>query len=318
MTNRSAHKKKIAVVGTGMVGSTFAYTAVLKEAAHEIVLINKEQDRAEGEAMDINHAMPFCSPMSIRAGGYEDCSDADLIVITAGAPQKEGQSRLELVAENARITKKIVSDIMEHARNPILLVVSNPVDVLTYVALKESGLPSSRVIGSGTVLDSARLRYLLSDHCGVDPRNVHAHIVGEHGDSELALWSRANIGGILMDEFCRVCQKSCPIDIREKILEQVRGSAYEIISRKEATYYGIGMSLVRIADTILDDERSILTVSALMEGEYGVEDVCMSLPRLVTREGVTSTLHADIAPTEMKALKDSAGVVRETLDSIDY
>jgi L-lactate dehydrogenase len=318
MLSQPADTRKIAIIGTGMVGTAFAYAAVLEGAAREIVLVDRTFEKAEGEAMDLNHAMPFCSPVNIEPGGYESCADADLVVVTAGAAQKEGETRLDLAGKNAEIMKKIVSGVMEHAVNPIFLIVTNPVDVLTHVALKESGLPPSRVIGSGTVLDSARFRFLLSDHCGVDPRNVHAHIVGEHGDSEVPLWSRVNIGGVLLDEFCPVCGRSCSASFREKVVEQVRGAAYEIISRKGATYFGIGMSMVRIAKAVLEDEHSVLTVSGLLEGEYGLKDVCMSLPRVVNRAGIGSTIHADLSDDERDALVESGSVIRETLESIGY
>ncbi|WP_461209128.1 L-lactate dehydrogenase [Desulfocurvus sp. DL9XJH121] len=309
--------QKIAVIGAGMVGTAFAYAAVLRGTAHELVLVDKNMARAEGEAMDLSHAMALCPPTGIHAGGYEDCADADIVVITAGAAQRQGETRLDLVGRNAAITRNIVAEVMRHAKDPILILVTNPVDVLTHVALKESGLPPSRVIGSGTVLDSARFRLLLSRHCGVDPRNVHGHIVGEHGDSETALWSRVNIGGVLLDEFCALRGvPSCGEDFRTATLDRVRKAAYEIIERKGSTYFGIGMCLIRIVEAILGDEHSVLTVSALLDGEYGISDVCLSLPRVITRAGVESTIHAGISDEELGALRHSAEVIRKTLASV--
>lgn len=318
MPKHTGDTQKIAVVGAGMVGAAFAYAAVLRGSAHELVLVDKDAARAEGEAMDLNHAMALCPPTTIKAGGYADCADADIVVVTAGAAQKEGETRLDLVGRNAAITRDIVAEVMRHAADPILLLVTNPVDVLTQVALRESGLSPSRVLGSGTVLDSARFRYLLSQRFAVDPRNVHGHIVGEHGDSETALWSRVNIGGVQLDEYCALGGEPCGDAFRTETLTRVRKAAYEIIERKGSTYFGIGMCLVRIVEAILGDEHSVLTVSSLLTGEYGIEDVCLSLPRVVGREGVLSTVSATIADGELAALRASAEVIRRTLDSVGF
>lgn len=309
---------KIAVVGAGAVGSDFAYAALINGVAREIALVNRTVEKCEGEAMDLNHAMPFCSPTRITAGGYELCAGADVVVITAGASQDEGMTRLDLTQQNARIIREVVREIMKHNENPILLMVTNPVDVLTYVALRESGLPPQRVIGSGTVLDSARFRYLLASQCGVDPRNVHSHVVGEHGDTETLLWSRVNMGGSGLDEFCENCNRSCRASFREDLAADVRGAAYEIIKAKGATSYGIGMSLVRIVEAILFNQYSVLTVSSHVAEYGGVRDVCFSLPSVVCREGVVNTLELEPEDSEREAIVKSASVLRETLDSIGY
>lgn len=311
-------KGTIAIVGSGAVGGSFAYAALIKGIARKLILINRTPEKARGDAMDLNHAMPFCSPTKIVAGDYSDCSEADMVVITAGANQEPGISRLELNQKNAEIMKDVVKKIMAHADNPMLLVVSNPVDVMTYVALKESGLPPSRVFGSGTVLDTARFRYLLSHQCGVDPRNVHCNVVGEHGDSETLVWSRANIGGVGLGEYCADCQRQCPDSFRDQITDDVRNAAYEIIEDKGATCYGIGMALVRIVKAVLDNQFSVLTVSTLIEEYAGVRDTCFSLPCVLSRGGVVNTLRPALEPQEHQGLAESASVLRENLESIGY
>ena len=318
MTIRSRPHSRIAVIGTGSVGADFAYALTIKGTVREMALINRTVENAKGEAMDLNHAMPFCSPLDIEAGGYELCKDAHLVVITAGAAQEEGMTRLDLAEKNAGIMKKIVQKIMEYNQNPILLVVSNPVDVLTYVALKESGLPPGQVMGSGTVLDSSRFRYLLSQNCSVDPRNVHSHVVGEHGDSEVPLWSRVNIGGVPLEEYCPVCERDCPADFRDQIMKRVRDAAYKIIDLKGFTSYGIGMALVRIVEAVMRDEDSVLTVSSMVNDYYGVNDVCLSLPSVVDKDGVSRQIKADLSHNEAQALEHSAKVIRDTLESVGY
>nr|HPM59979.1 L-lactate dehydrogenase [bacterium] len=228
---------KVAVVGAGQVGATFAYALLIRGLASEIVLIDANRALAEGQAEDMSHGLPYVRPVHIFAGAYSDCRDADIIVITAGAAQKPGETRLELTRRNVDIYRQIIPEITRHTTSAILIVVSNPVDVLTYAAVKLSGLPPQRVIGSGTTLDSARFRYLLSQHCGVDPRNVHAMIIGEHGDSEVPVWSLANISGLRMDDYCAQCGKGCPQLRKDEIFEQVRTAAYHLIEKKGATYH---------------------------------------------------------------------------------
>ncbi|MEW5950039.1 MAG: L-lactate dehydrogenase [Thermodesulfobacteriota bacterium] len=309
---------KVAVIGTGMVGSSFAYALTIKGTVRELALINRTPERAEGEAMDLNHGLSFLSPMNIQAGGYELCRDAQVVVITAGAPQKPGETRLDLAKKNAAGIEEIVPKILEFNPSPILLMVSNPVDILTYVALKVSGLPSKQVIGSGTVLDSSRFRFLLSGNCAIDPRSVHAHIISEHGDSEVAVWSRVNIAGIPLHEYCSICDRQCPKATKDAIFENVKKAAYDIIAKKGATYYAIGLALTRIVEAIVRDEHSILTVSSLVEDYYGISNVCLSLPSVVGRQGVEKVITASLNDAEARALQNSAQILRENLKSLGW
>lgn len=314
-----ARMPNVAIVGTGMVGTSIAYALIMKGLVQNLGLINRSPERAEGEAMDLKHCLPFVSPVNIRAGGFELCKDAQVVVITAGATQAEGETRLDLCGKNARIIKDIVQDILEHNPAPIILVVSNPVDVLTYVALRESGLPPERIIGSGTVLDTARFRSLVAEHCAVDTRNTHGYVIGEHGDSEVLVWSRLNIAGVLMNDYCgQACTRECPDDFRGDIDDKVRNAAYEIIKKKGATYYAVALAVVSILETVLKNHRSVLTVSSLMQGQYGISDVCLSLPSLLGSQGVENVLDSPLADNETRALRDSARVLRETLESIGY
>ena len=317
MIHESRPYARVAVVGTGMVGSTFAYALTINGVARELALIDYDPGRAEGEAMDLRHSLSFLQPIQVEAGGYDLCADAAIVVITAGAAQKPGETRLDLTRKNAEIIRAIVPRILKANPHPIILMVSNPVDVLTYLVLKESGLPPERVIGSGTVLDSSRFRHLLSRNCKVDVRNVHAHVVGEHGDSEVMLWSHANIAGVSMSELCPVCGQSCMLGAKEGINEQVRKAAYEIIRRKRATYWAIGLALTRIVEAILKDQHSVLTVSALTDGPYGIRNVCLSLPRVVGGQGVESVLMTPLDPSEKKALFKSEEIIRRHIESLD-
>ena len=307
---------RVAVVGAGSVGSTFAYTLMNSGLAEEIVLIDKDRERAEGEVMDLNHGLFFAPPVNIKAGGYEDCAGARVVVITAGAAQKPGESRLDLTARNARICRSILDDVLAHTRDAIIVMVTNPVDVLTYDAIRHSGLPATQVLGSGTVLDSARFRYLLSDHCGVDPRNVHAYILGEHGDTEVAAWSMTHLAGVPIDRYCMQCDRCRHGEHREDIVEQVRKSAYHIIEAKGATCYGIGLALLRIVGAILRDENSVLTVSTLVNDYGPIEDVCLSIPCVLNRRGIVKQLKVELAAEEMSALEESARTLREFQDSL--
>ncbi len=309
--------RKLVIIGAGNVGSTFAYTVMRSGLAEEIVLIDADRERAEGEAMDLNHGLFFAPPVSIRAGGYDECADAALIVITAGARQKPDESRLSLVQRNAAICKAIMAEIMSRTSDAIIIMVTNPVDVLTYVAQEVSGWPRERILGSGTVLDSARFRYLLSDQCKVDPRNVHAYVIGEHGDSEVPVWSMTHIAGVPMSEYCSItCQHACTDEERAMLFEQVRQSAYHVIESKGATYYGVSMALERIASAILRDENSVLTVSLRADGHYGLDDVCLSLPAVVNRNGVDRVIDALLSRVEQEALHRSANILREVIAQI--
>jgi len=310
-------RSKVAIVGAGNVGSTFAFSLMIKAVAREIVLIDVDQGRAEGECMDLNHGANFVQPVNIYSASFEGCEGADVVVITAGAKQKPGQSRIDLVQTNAEIFKDIIPKIVKFAKDAILLVVSNPMDILTYITLKISGYDSSKVIGSGTVLDTSRFRYLISEHCHLDPRNVHAYIIGEHGDTELALWSHANIGGMVLAKYCPVCNEHC--DYKEelgKIFEQVRDAAYRIIEVKGATYYAIGLALVRIVESILRDENSVLPVSTLINGYYGIEDVCLSIPCIINRNGVERVLKLELSGLEQEQLQRSAIILKGIIKKI--
>jgi len=307
------HPRRVAVVGAGNVGATFAYTLVLNGLVGEIVLIDIDRERAEGEAMDISHAVPLTNPVRVWAGDYSDCAGADVVVVTAGTAQRPGETRLDLVKRNAEIFGHVIPNITQHNETGILLIATNPVDVLSYVAWKLSGFPSRRVIGSGTVLDTARFRYLLSDLLDLDARNVHAYVVGEHGDSEVPIWSLANIAGMRLNEYCRRVQCDVGDDLRAHISHQVRDAAYEVIERKGATYYAVGMALVRIVEAILRDQRTVLTVSNLVPGYYGIEDVYLSLPAVIGREGVERVVELALGDEELAALNGCAQVLHTVL-----
>jgi len=304
---------RIAIVGTGNVGASFAYALLLSGLAAEIVLIDVNRTRAEGEAMDLNHSVPFAHPTRIWAGDYPDCAGAAVTVVTAGAAQKPGETRLALVKKNAAIFGQIVPQIAQHNPDGIILIATNPVDVLTHVTWKLSGLPARRVIGSGTVLDTARFRYLLSQHFGVDPRSVHAYIIGEHGDSEVPVWSLANIAGMRLPDFCAANRLSFDQAAMDHIFRQTRDAAYEIIARKGATYYAIAAGLVRIVEAIVRDQSTVLSISSLIEDYYDIGDVCLSLPAVVHRGGVERVLRLELSPEEAEALRRSASVLKATL-----
>ena len=305
--------RKVVLVGCGAVGTAYAYSLVNQGVVTELVLIDANEEKAEGEAMDLVHGMAVASTnMKVSVGTYDDCKDAQLIVITAGANQKPGETRLQLVERNTQIMKSIVQEIKKSGFDGILLIASNPVDVMSYVAYKESGLPANKVIGSGTTLDTARFKVLLGEYFEVDPRNVHAVIIGEHGDSELAVFSQANIGVESLDDFLE--RRNNPND-KEKlnsIFHAVRTAAYEIINRKGVTNFGIGMCLTRITKAILNNEHSILPVSCLLNGEYGQEDIYMSVPAVVTYEGVKEIPTLKLNEEETKLFNQSAEILRKT------
>ena len=310
--------QKAAVIGCGFVGATIAYTLMERGMFSELVLIDAQPEKAQGEAMDISHGLPFVHAMEIYAGDYRDIKDAALIIITAGANQKPDETRLDLVQKNAGIMKSVVQEIKRAECEGILLVVSNPVDILTYVALKESGFPPERVIGSGTVLDTARLKYCLSELLQVDSRNVHAFIIGEHGDSELALWSSANISGIDLEHFRELRKIEHRETMWQEIYEDVRDSAYEIIERKGATYYGIGTAVARIAECIVRNGNAVLPVSVLLRGEYGLEKLCLSIPAVVGQGGACQVLEVALSETEREKLLESAAQLKDVLADIGY
>ncbi len=305
------NSRKVAVIGCGFVGSSSAFALMQSGLFSEMVLIDADTKRAEGEAMDISHGISFARPMQIYAGNYDDITDAAIIVITAGANQKPDETRLDLIKKNAAIMKSIVGEIKKRDFGGILLIVANPVDILTLIALKESGYPSNRVIGSGTVLDTGRFKYLLGEHLDVDSRSVHAFIIGEHGDSELAAWSNARIGGLKVNDFCELRGHFNHEQSMKKIFENVRNSAYEIIERKHATYYGIAMAVKRICEAIVRNEKSILPVSSLMTGEYGLNDVVLSIPAVVGETGVQKVIPIELNDEELTKLKDSANILKD-------
>ncbi len=307
---------KVAIVGAGDVGATIAYVMSIKSTVREVALINRTRAKAEGEAMDINHGVSFAKPMDVYAGGYEDCKNAKMVIITAGAAQEPGQTRLDLAKKNTDIVCQIADKILEHEPNPILFIVTNPVDVITYAVRERTGLGEGQVIGAGTVLDSSRFRYRLSEHCNLDPRNVHAHIVGEHGDSEVPAWSRANVSGIPLDEYCPVCGNACELEMRQQILQDVRDAAYRIIERKGSTYYGIGQAATRVVEAVVKDQKSILTVSTTVQGYYGINDVALSLPSVLGTAGVEKVIHASLSDSEVEGLRNSAKTLRESLDHV--
>ena len=309
--SREVNPRKAAVIGCGFVGSATAFTLMQSRLFSELVLLDVNMEKADGEAKDIAHGIPFAGQMKIYAGTYDDAADAAIIIITAGANQKPGETRLDLVQKNTAIYQSIIPEIVKRDFGGILLIVSNPVDILTYVALKLSGLPENRVLGSGTVLDTARLKYALGEHLGVDSRSLHSFIIGEHGDSEIAAWSSTNVSGIPLNDFCEMRGHFNHDAAMDAIAEKVKNSAYEIISKKQATYYGIAMSVKRICECIVRNERSILPVSAMMHGEYGIEDITLSMPAIVGIGGVETHVPIALSEEEAEKLVESAKKLKE-------
>lgn len=309
--SREVNPRKAAVIGCGFVGSATAFTLMQSRLFSELVLLDVNMEKADGEAKDIAHGIPFAGQMKIYAGTYDDAADAAIIIITAGANQKPGETRLDLVQKNTAIYQSIIPEIVKRDFGGILLIVSNPVDILTYVALKLSGLPENRVLGSGTVLDTARLKYALGEHLGVDSRSVHSFIIGEHGDSEIVAWSSTNVSGIPLNDFCEMRGHFNHDAAMDAIAEKVKNSAYEIISKKQATYYGIAMSVKRICECIVRNERSILPVSAMMHGEYGIEDITLSMPAIVGIGGVETHVPIALSEEEAEKLVESAKKLKE-------
>jgi L-lactate dehydrogenase len=310
-------KPKIAIIGAGNVGSTFAFSLMISGLAREIVLVDKNESLAKGECMDLNHGISFAHPTKIYSAGFEGCEDADIVVITAGSKQKPGQSRVDLVKDNLAIFKDIIPAILKYAENSIFLVVTNPVDILTYVTLKISGLPKNKVIGTGTVLDTARLKYLISEHCKVDPSNIHGYIIGEHGDTELPLWSNATIGGMDVETYCSDYAKiSNAKNQLAEIFEEVKNAAYEIIKAKGATNYSIALSTLKITQSILRNENSILPVSTLITDYYGISEVCISIPSIVNINGVEQYIKLELSEPEQDLLKHSANTLKKIIKSL--
>ena len=305
--------RKVAVIGCGFVGAASAFALMESGLFSEMVLIDANKEKAEGEALDISHGLPFAKPMQIYAGDYKDLSDAYVIVVTAGVGQKPGETRLDLVKKNVGIFKSIIPQIAAVNKDAIMLIVANPVDVLTYAAQKLSGYPENRVFGSGTTLDTARFKYLLGQHLEVDSRSVHAFIIGEHGDSEIAAWSSANVSGIPIHEFCEMRGHFEHEKAMKEIAESVKNSAYEIIEKKGATYYGIAMSVRRICEAIVRDEKTILPISSLQHDNHGISDVAMSMPAIVGKNGVEGTVPINLNEEEEKFLKASADTLKKVI-----
>ncbi|WP_342433930.1 L-lactate dehydrogenase [Neobacillus sp. FSL H8-0543] len=307
---------RVALIGTGFVGSSYAFALLNQGITEELVLIDLNEAKAEGDAMDLNHGLPFSpSRTKIWYGSYNDCSQADLVVITAGASQKPGETRLDLVEKNTKIFKGIVEQIMASGFDGIFLVATNPVDILTYAVWKFSGLPKERVIGSGTILDTARFRFLLGEYFDVDTRNVHAYIIGEHGDTELPVWSHADIAGTKISDWSKNKQDYKPEDL-DNIFVNVRDAAYHIIERKGATYYGIAMGLVRLTKAILQDENSVLTVSAYLGGEYGQKDIYIGVPAVVNHSGIRQVVELDLNVEEKQKFTNSVNVLKQTMGPV--
>jgi L-lactate dehydrogenase len=310
--------RKVVIVGAGAVGSTFAYALAQSGLAEEICLLDANRGLAMGQALDLAHGQTFFPSVQIRVAEKTDYGDAHLIFITAGSKQQPGESRLALLQRNAKIIQNIMADIVRQNSPAVVVVVANPVDTLTYIAQKRSGWQRGRVIGSGTVLDSARFRHLLSQHCGVDVHNVHAYILGEHGDSEFAAWSMTNMAGMPIEQYCAVCKKCDSWDkVKRDIAAAVRDSAYHIIDYKGATWFAVGLALTRIAAAILRNQNSVLTVSAVLQGEYGLSGVSLGVPCVVSQKGVERILEVELPPDEQNALAKSAAVLREMITQLE-
>ena len=311
------NSRKVAVIGTGFVGSSSAFALMESGLFSEMILLDADQNRAEGEALDISHGLPFARPMKITAGTYDDLVDAAIIVITAGAGQKPGETRLDLVKKNVAIFRTIIGEIAKRNCQGILLIVANPVDILTYVALKLSGFPENRVFGSGTTLDTARLKYLLGERLSVDARSVHAWIIGEHGDSQIAAWSSANVSGVPLSDFCSMRGFTEHDQNMEDIAEDVKNSAYKIIEKKKATYYGVAVAVRRICEAIIRDEKSVLPVSSIQHGAFGIEGVALSMPAIVGKNGVEKQIPIKLNEKEQMELRKSADALLKVLSTLD-
>lgn len=313
MNSERRSKNKVGLIGTGMVGASFAYALMQHGVANELVLIDHDIARAEGEMMDLNHGMPFVRPMKITVGDYDDLADADLIVITAGANQRPGETRLDLLKKNAVVFQDILPRIKTINCDAIILVATNPVDILTYMTSQMIGCRPGQVIGSGTLLDTARFRYMLGVHYGVDPRSVHAYIVGEHGDSELPLWSLANIAGVRLPDFIGTNGQGYDPIVLDRIFDQTCHAAYEIILRKKATYYAIGLGLLSVVEAVLRDQNTVMTVASPLQGQYGVNDIAISVPTIVGRNGIEEVLNLPLSEIELNAFQKSAQTLKDRL-----
>jgi L-lactate dehydrogenase len=316
LAEKEIRGSKIAIVGAGFVGSTFAYSLLIHGLVSQIAIIDIDQERAEGEAMDLNHGLPFAYPVKISVGDYSECKDADIVAITVDKGQKIEQSRLELAEGNFQIFKQIIPKITAYNKQCILLVVTNPLDVMTYAALKLSGFPKNRVMGSGTILDTARLRYLLGEHLQVDPRNVHAYIIGEHGDSEVPVWSLASVAGIHLKDYCPICKVPYDTVYLNDLFLKVRNAGYEIVKRKGRTHYAVALGLTRIVESILRDENAVLTVSTFLKDYHGVNDICLSVPAILNRDGVREVIKLPLDQREIADFQRSAAIIKGVANSL--
>ncbi|MFZ0371255.1 MAG: L-lactate dehydrogenase [Halobacillus sp.] len=308
---------RVALIGTGAVGSSYAFALLNQGVADELVLIDLNKEKSEGDAMDLNHGLAFApSNKKIWFGSYEDCSSADIVVITAGANQKPGETRLDLVEKNTSIFKSIVESVMSSGFDGIFLVATNPVDILTYMTWQFSGLPVHRVIGSGTILDTARLRFQLSEYFEVDSKNIHAYIMGEHGDSELPIWSHANVAGRSIFDRIHDHPEKYHVEDLDSIFAQVRDAAYHIIERKGATHYGIAMGLVRLTRAILHNENAVLTISGYLQGEYGEEDLYIGVPAIINRKGIKEIIQLNLDHEEKQKFSRSASILKESMGPV--
>lgn len=311
-------RTKISIIGAGFVGATSAYALMIGGLASEIVIVDINKEKALGEAMDLAHGVSFVKPVEVYAGDYKDTEDSDIVIITAGAAQKPGETRLDLINKNLDIFKEIIPKIVKYSPNSILLVVANPVDILTYITYKLSGFPKQRVIGSGTVLDTSRFKHLLSEYFNIDDRNIHTYIIGEHGDSEVPTWSLTNIAGMNIDDYCKnVCQKYDELS-KHKIHDDVKNAAYEVINRKGATYFAVALAIKRIVEAILRDENSILTVSSLLQGQYGINDIYVGVPTIVGSSGTKKILEVPLDEEELNKLKISTTKLKECIDKLEF
>ena len=308
----------VAIIGAGAVGATTAYALMNAGTTSEIILIDEDRGKALGEVMDLNHGGSFVPPVMVREGSYEDCAEASVVIVTAGVRQQPGEKRFELLKRNLEVINEIIPNITANNKECIILMVTNPVDALTYAALKASGFPAERIIGSGTLLDTARFRFLLSLHCRVAVQNVHAYIIGEHGDSEVAAWSATNVAGMPFELFCQGCPCGCTLADKDEIFQSVKNAAYEIIEKKGSTSYAIGLAVRQIVRAILRNERVILSVSTLMQGQYGVSDICVSLPSVVDAKGVARVLEMPLDEEESEAFGASAEVIKANLDKLGF
>ena len=309
------NNSKIAIIGSGLVGSSVAFSAALLRQCAEIAIIDVNREKAEGEAMDISHGLAFMGQMKLYAGDYSDCADANVIVVTAGLKRKPGDTRLDLAKNNAVVIKEITQSIMKYYKGGLILVVSNPVDVMTYYIYKWSGLPAKKVFGTGTVLDSARFKYLLSEKLSIDVRNVHGHVIGEHGDSQIPVWSSANVAGVNLDEYCRIRHSESAVD-KQAISDNVKKSGSSIIQKKGATYYAIAATVNRVLEAVFKNQNSVLTLSSVLDGQYGLKDVALGLPCVINEEGIEAILDIHLEPDELAGFKNSAVEVKKVIEEL--